>query len=148
MNERTRSGRFASLLVALAAQGGCLSATAPTELATFEAPLLPVAGATDPVSGSAAMVVLENETHAGLGVTGATEATMLDWTVRTGTCASPGSPLAASGFARITIGATGAGNAEAVIPRSVDPAARYSVVVFDVAGSQDAIACADLVRID
>ena len=128
---------------------GCRQTGEPVDVLLWEGELEPVAGSSNAVSGSIAMVANEHDTQIGIGIN-ASAGARLGWVVRSGTCANPGDRLGPnSAFPEISVSDAGDGEAETVIRRRVANAAQYAGAVYATVNATDQpIACADMVRID
>jgi hypothetical protein len=137
-----------AIVAALAVPGAsCLSSTEPPETLLWEGVLLVEAGGPPDIAGTAAMVALRAETRVGIGLTGGVPGTVFGWSVRTGTCLSPGTTAApANAFPAVTIGNDETGESETTIQRRLTGTEYAVQLVENADGSGAVLACADLER--
>lgn len=143
-----KSGRFArraftGLPLFLA---GCLSTTEPPETLFWEGQLVALPDGPANMAGPAAMVALRAQTRVGIGLTGAPDAAIYGWLLRSGTCDSPGESVApASAFPALQV-SDGSVDAEAVVQRRLTGTDYAVQVVENPDGTGAVLACADLTR--
>ena len=103
----------------------------------------------DDVQGSIAMVAGTYDTQIGIGVTSGPADNTLQWVIRSGSCATSGTPVApASTFPTLTVSAEGTASAETVIRRRLSGSTQYAAEVFFTTDAASVrAACADLERV-
>jgi hypothetical protein len=105
-------------------------------------------GATS-VDGAAAVTPsqVSGWAHVLLSLTNSTAGQLYTWSLRSGSCGTPGSIVGpANRYARFDIHADGTGAAETVIPATLSQSASYAVVATPVSPSTGPDACANLTR--
>jgi hypothetical protein len=145
MTTRRVVTRIISTLCVSAA--ACDTPTAPDPL-LWQADLVAESVA-DEMQGSVAMVAGTN-TSIGIGIFNGPAENTLRWVVRSGRCATTGTPVApASTFPNMTVSAEGEAGAETTLRRRLDGNAEYAAEVFFVTDATPIrAACADLERVE
>ena len=124
----------------------CGTPTAPDPI-LWEAELVAEPAAGD-MQGGVAMVA-GTHTLIGIGITNGPAENTLRWVIRSGRCATTGSPVAPqSTFPDLTVSEAGEAATETTIRRRLDGSAQYAAEVFFTTDATTVrAACADLERV-
>jgi hypothetical protein len=140
-----KAARLLMVLPILAA--GCIDPVSTVPVITWQGALEPSSSAGVPITGSVAMVANQFSTQMGIGVSAGPENTTLRWVVRSGSCSSPGNPVAGEElFPSLNLNDSGAGQVDFVLNRRINVSGTFATQVLDPSGQL--LGCANLSRLD